>query len=119
MAAKHERTFKMMESFMSLHNEGHSIDEIAKMFDLSSSTVYKKLGEIAMNAGVNREDLLKKPFTADHSGRNFALVQPIDRTAIQQSIDSLSTEINNLNNEIEKIVNNIEVMNKLLGEELQ
>ena len=37
----------MMENFVKLHEEGRSIAEIAKEYNLSESTVYNRLGEIA------------------------------------------------------------------------
>ena len=61
MAKTNERTLKMMESFIRLHEEGLSVAEIAKQFNLSETTVYSKLGEIAKKAGVSRESLLEKP----------------------------------------------------------
>lgn len=54
-----ERVHKMKEEFMSLHNNGKTIPEIATMFHLHYTTVYDHLEEIAKENGVDREDLLK------------------------------------------------------------
>lgn len=55
-----ERTLKMKEEYVKLFNEGLSPKQIAKIFGLSSWTVYHYLGEIAEEAGVPRDSLLKK-----------------------------------------------------------
>lgn len=60
MSAKtNERTIQMMEQFMELHNQGLSIPEIAKKFDLSDPTVYRHLQEIADKNKTTREELLQ------------------------------------------------------------
>lgn len=58
---KNERTLQMMKNYVSLHDGGMSPRDIAKKFDLSYWTVYNALQEIADNAGVTRESLLKRP----------------------------------------------------------
>lgn len=59
MAKENERTLWMKENFMDLHHEGASIKEIADKYDLSVSTVYRSLQEIAEANKVSRESLLK------------------------------------------------------------
>lgn len=54
-----ERTLKMMANFMSHHEAGMSIPEIAKKYDLTARVVYYRLDEIAEAAGVTRESLLE------------------------------------------------------------
>ncbi|MBR2754014.1 helix-turn-helix domain-containing protein [Candidatus Saccharibacteria bacterium] len=109
MAAKpHERTLQMMENFLKLHNEGYSIKEIAKMYNLSEYTVYNRLGEIAEKEGVTRDELLKKPFFADHSGRNFTPVMPIDRTKFNQNYDELIIRLDSILEGIDETINQIE-----------
>lgn len=117
--AKHERTLQMMESFISLHNEGHDINEIAKMFNLAFSTVYKHLGEIAEKNGVTRESLLEKVIVADHSGRNLTPVKPVDRAKFNESFATLMTGMDSLQSEIAKTIEDIEVTNQLLEEEMK
>lgn len=116
---EHERTFKMMENFISLHNEGYSIKEIAKKYSLSTTTVYNRLEEIAEKAGVTRKELLKKPFIADHSGRNFTPVKPIDRKSFNEGYDVLMRAVDALSAEIGKTIEDIEIMNELLVEEMK
>ena len=100
--AKHERTLQMMESFISLHNEGHDINEIAKMFNLAFSTVYKHLGEIAEKNGVTRESLLEKVIVADHSGRNIEPLEPIDRKQFCSNYKEAIEAVEQLEKEIKK-----------------
>ena len=47
-----ERTFRMEQEYMDLHEQGLSPSEIAKRFNLDVSTVYKSLGKIAKSNGV-------------------------------------------------------------------
>ena len=56
----------MKQNFMTLHNEGYSIAEIAERFELSPPTVYRHLDEIARENKVTRNDLLqiiKSPYS--------------------------------------------------------
>ena len=59
MAKESERKTRMKENFMQLNQKGYSIPEIAENFDLSFSTVYRSLQEIADINGVTRDSLLK------------------------------------------------------------
>ena len=61
MKGKDERTLKMMKEYVGLFEEGLGPKEIAEKFDLDPWTVYHYLGEIAEEAGVPRESLLKQP----------------------------------------------------------
>lgn len=108
MAKPNERTLKMMESFMSLHREGHDVNEIAKMFGLSYSTVYKRLGEIAEKEGVTREELLEKVIVADHSGRNIEPLKPIDRTQFNKNYQDAVASVDYLKKELTKTIDKID-----------
>lgn len=57
-----EKVSRMMEEFMKLHKEGHSIQEIAAKYELDVSTVYNSLQEIAEKNHVTRESLLKRAY---------------------------------------------------------
>ena len=57
---KTERTKRMKQSFIALHNDGKSIKEIAEIFNLHYSTVYYALGDIAKENNLRREDLLER-----------------------------------------------------------
>lgn len=75
-----ERTLKMRQEFMELHQEGLNIKEIADHFDLSTGTVYALLDEIATAAGVSRESLLQRPHSAHcpHDYSRSAQCTPIN-----------------------------------------
>ena len=118
MTKPNERTLKMMENFMDLHDAGYSVGEIAKKFDLSDSTVYGKLSEIAARAGVTRESLLDKPFEADHSGRNFTPVKPVAPTRFHSHFNATMTEIAAMKQDISGSIEELEIMNELLEEEI-
>lgn len=60
MQRQNERTLKMKQEFMSLHEQGLSIKEIAARFNLNPVTVYAHLSAIALENGCTREDLLKE-----------------------------------------------------------
>ena len=120
MAAKqHERTFKMMEDFIPLHNEGYSVKDIAERYNLSLSSVYKKLGAIAEKAGVSRKELLEKPIVADHSGRNFTPVKPIDKAKFNETFESLMAGVDSIQSQIGSTIDDIDTMNILMEEEMK
>ena len=119
MAKTNERTLKMMESFIRLHEEGLSVAEIAKQFNLSETTVYSKLGEIAKKAGVSRESLLEKPFEADHSGRNFTPVQPVDTELFETHFKTAMTEIGELKKAVNQAIEDNEIISEILEEDFR
>lgn len=59
MATISERVHVMKENFMTWHNQGYSIPEIAEMSHISFSCVYNHLQEIADENGVTRDSLLQ------------------------------------------------------------
>ncbi len=57
-----QRGQQLVENFMKHHEDGKSIAEIAKLYDVNLSTIYKfYLQEIAEKNGVTRESLLYHP----------------------------------------------------------
>lgn len=60
MAKKTQRVKYMEEHFMEFHNEGLSIPEIAVKCEVTTTTIYQKLQEIAKSNGVTREELLER-----------------------------------------------------------
>ena len=69
MGKRQESTQTMMEQFLELKEQGYTIPEIAEEFDLSWTTVYNALEEIAQKTGRTRDELLSRPMSPDHSGR--------------------------------------------------
>ena len=112
-----ERTFKLLEGFMSYHEQGYSIPEIANFFGLSTSTVYRNLGKIAKNAGVSRESLLEKPFEADHSGRNFTPVPPVDTALFHEHFASAVSGLEGLSQALARTIEEEETISLILQEE--
>ena len=118
MQKTNERTLRMMEEFIALREKGFSIPDIAKHFDLSETTIYKKLGKIAEKAGVTRKSLLDKPFEADHSGRNFTPVKPVNPTDFRKHHTAAMAEIDYLTQTIGQTIEDYEVIEKILDEVL-
>ena len=63
------RRQEMKENFLCLREEGYSIAQIAKKYELPLPTAFEALTEIAHEKGIPREELLDKPMDADRSGR--------------------------------------------------
>ena len=107
IARQQERTFQMMKNFIPLHNEGYSIEAIAKRYNLTTSTVYNRLGEIAEKAGVSRDSLLERPFIADHAGRNFTPVKPVERAKFDETFSALVDMIDSVQDQIAKTIDDL------------
>ena len=60
MPKETERVRLMKENFIRLHQQGLSISQIAKMFNVSEPTVYSNLEKIARMHGISRESLLQE-----------------------------------------------------------
>lgn len=118
-AKLNERTLQMMENFIPLRNENHSIKEIAEMFHLSPYTVYAHLDEIAQKAGVSRESLLYRVIDADHSGprKNTREIKPIDRKQFDQSCEDAIENISKIREQLKGIIEDSEITLELLKEE--
>ena len=56
-----QEMFLMKASFMELHQQGCTILEIARKFNITKASVYRALGQIASENGVSRESLLSRP----------------------------------------------------------
>lgn len=115
-----ERTLKMKEAFMTLHNQGLSIKEIAHKFNLASCTVYGCLQEIADQAGVPRDSLLQVP-KGKHltHERRFEPVQPVDLTEFQERFAATLADFDAmLKNTAQQITQNEVISAKVTEEEL-
>lgn len=96
-----ERTLKMKEEFIELHNQGLDIKAIAERFDLNPTTVYHSLDGIAAKAGVSRESLLQRPhgphlgyLRGDYqalSGLNFAEYQTHAKATLIEFDQTIAT----------------------------
>ena len=57
---QNERTLKMKQEYVGLHEQGMSPKEIAVRFNLSLRTIYNSLDEIAKANNCTRESLLER-----------------------------------------------------------
>ena len=111
MSRINERTLKMKQDFMSLHEAGLGIPEIAKKSNLSVTTVRKYLGEIAIANGVTRESLLEIPHKPHISyERQFEPVKEVDVTLYRQKFDQLKTAGQELKSLISNYIREQEAM---------
>lgn len=96
-----ERTLRMKQDFMSLHNQGLSIKEIAARFGLSVVTVYANLESIAKKEGCTRENLLMVVH-APHltHDRQFEPVPEVDVDEYSQKF----SELKNSTRELSKLI---------------
>lgn len=115
----HERTIKMRENFISLWSEGFSIKEIAEKYNLSETTVYNHLDYIARASGMNRKQLLSRNFFADHSGRNFSPVKPVNRAEFDKNFAELMEKVEFFQLEIEESIKDMEALNDIYEEEMK
>lgn len=105
MAREAERTLLMKQNFMELHHEGLAIKEIADKYDLSVSTVYRCLQEIADENKVTRESLLqivRGPYIR-FNRRDFERVQ-IQKEEFELGFKEAENIINSLIDGIDKIL---------------
>ncbi|MBQ6375850.1 helix-turn-helix domain-containing protein [Candidatus Saccharibacteria bacterium] len=101
-----ERTLKMKEAYMGLRAQGMGPREIAKQFGLSYSTVSRRLGEIAEENGVSREELLIEPWKAHDGPRTkvFEPVSKVDTEMFTRHVNAAKATINRLNDDVARNV---------------
>lgn len=90
------RVGQMMENFIRLHNEGKDISEIAEMFQLSSSTIYLKLQEIADKEGITREELLSRPHKKHVVTMQRKVAKSIDICELKKGFEDLQKDIDEI-----------------------
>ena len=94
-----QRVEKLIKEFMGYHKQGLTVLEIAKIFDVDFSTVYKHLQQIADENGVTRESLLQKPFSSYASRPSYSK-DKVD-------FEKLRTDFDNVEKGIDEILNTI------------
>ena len=82
-----QRVKNMKENFMTCHQDGLDIPQIAEKFEVNVTTIYKLLQEIADANGVERKELLKRVHrphvcivTRKHEHTDFDEVQNLIET---------------------------------------
>ena len=108
-----ERSLKMMENFMSHHEAGLTIKEIAELYDLNVGTVYAHLGEIADREGVTRASLLK----VVHAPHIFVMspdrsVEKIDTEKFDKRVATVRAEIGEIQQHIRQTIERMEKYQK-------
>ena len=106
MSKESERTKLMKENFMSLHNRGLMISEIAQKYNLSDQTVYNSLQAIADANGVSRESLLQ------------VIKTPSDK-AYAREVEKVKVDVGNLINGFEGAENQIKSLIKTIDKTLE
>lgn len=103
-----ERTHVMKENFMPLHLEGSSIPEIASRYNLSQTTVYRHLQDIANAHGVSRESLLQRIIVRIPTTDKQYAEEERKMKVTAEELDAAFTEANvtltNLINLIDKVL---------------
>lgn len=100
-----ERTLQMMRSFMKMKAEGHTIKEIAEMFNLSGACIYSHLDAIAKENGIsNREELLDKPTRADHSNRIPIIKEKLNLESFRESTKEAIKAIDGMKDAIKQLI---------------
>lgn len=101
-----ERVKQLIQNFMTFHNKGLSIPEIADKFGLTPGTVYLRLQEIADLNGVDRTSLLTVPHKKHIvSSRVQKLRKEVDPVELQNNFTEMISVGNELVSKIDTILN--------------
>lgn len=106
MAARTQRVEKLIREFMQYHNDGYSILEIAKLFEVDFSTVYNYLEEIANANGVTRESLLERKSSQHESLHSVFAKEKIDATNLKKDFEMVEKDLGGVIAKIDQILNN-------------
>ena len=88
-----QRVKKLLKEFMTYHNAGYPIAEIAKIFDVSEQTVYNYLEEIAIANGCTRKDLLQFDYDNRVNSPHFYHKATVDIDTLKNSLSELQTRL--------------------------
>ena len=105
MAARTQRVEKLIREFMQYHNDGYSILEIAKLFEVDFSTVYNYLEEIANANGVTRESLLERKSSQHESLHSVFAKEKIDATNLKKDFEMVEKDLSGVIAKIDQILN--------------
>lgn len=95
-----QRVETLKEQFMEFYDEGYNIAEIAEKFNVSRTTVYKYLGEIAAANNVSRESLLERA-----SSEHITSAASFHRDKV--NIDHLKSEFRALDVHLESVISSL------------
>lgn len=106
MSKESERTKLMKENFMSMHERGLTILEIAQKHNLSDQTVYNALQAIADANGVSRESLLQ------------IIRMPTDKVYAREA-KKVSVDVQQLKEEFKKAKSSITFLIEIIDQTLE
>ena len=107
MATVSERVRRMKENFMSLHEEGKTILEIATLFNLSRDTVYRHLGDIAAQNGTTRENLLQQVHKTPAFWKREQKQVHVDVDELYRNFDIADQALSTIINQIDRILEEV------------
>lgn len=104
LPSQSERTFQMLTNYLELRKQGLSIKQIAYKYDLSTSTVYKYLDNVANqynathpDTPITRDELLDQPHSQyNRTEYSYAILAPIDIAQFSTDFNSIMQGINTL-----------------------
>ena len=100
-----ERVKIMKEGFMTLHNNGKTINEIAEHFKVSTWSVYNNLQDIADANGVTRDSLLTRVNKShDVTKRTLRPQEKITPIELNESFFKMLHEVDQLIENIDEIL---------------
>lgn len=106
---KDERTLKMVENYVEHWRNGKTPREIAKIYKVSYSCVYKRLGEIAKKSGYTRKQLLQCPHSEHHmSGIRVTTgeVEKVNAEGFEKQLAIVGDEIKTLKGTVDQAIQN-------------
>lgn len=99
---------KLLDNFFNLKDKGYTIPQMADMYNLSFSAIYRSLDELAIKMGVTREDLLTRVHK-NHSSRKSYIV----------SIGKDKLDVEKLVQNVDEILYQVGIMNTTISETLK
>ena len=101
-----ERVKFYKENFMTLHDQGYLIPEIAEKSGITPRYGYMLLQEIADEHGVKREELLKIPNRKHQSSVSFtkASIQVVNSEELRKEFEETIINIDSILGNIEKMM---------------
>lgn len=100
-----ERVKIMKEGFMTLHDSGKTISEIANHFEVSTWSVYKNLQDIADANGVTRESLLERVHNSHEvTTRTLRHQEKVTPIELNESFSKMLHEVDQLIENIDEIL---------------
>lgn len=103
---KTERVKFYIQNFMSLHEKGYKVPEIAEICKVSRGHAYKLLQEIADANGVTRDELLLvKGWHKSQTGNSTKVIRRlVDGNALHAEFEKVVCDVDSIIKEIDKMI---------------